>query len=66
MAPIRDLPLALIPLFGVGISGASHIIAFHLLWTERGTSPAGSLAAARPAPAIVQTRPSTGAQEKTA
>jgi hypothetical protein len=46
MAPIRDLPLALIPLFGVGISGASHIIAFHLLWTERSTSSALGLASA--------------------
>lgn len=35
MGPIRDLPMALIPLFGVGISGASHLIAFHLLWTDR-------------------------------
>ena len=35
MAPIRDLPMALIPLFGVGISGASHLIAFHLLWKSR-------------------------------
>jgi hypothetical protein len=46
MAPIRDLPLALIPLFGVGISGASHIIAFHILWTERRASPALRLATA--------------------
>jgi hypothetical protein len=35
MGAIRDLPLALIPFFGVGISGASHVIAFHLLWSER-------------------------------
>jgi hypothetical protein len=35
MGAIRGLPLALIPLFGVGVSGASHIIAFHLLWSER-------------------------------
>lgn len=31
MAPIVSLPLALIPLFGVGISGATHLIAFHML-----------------------------------
>lgn len=31
MAPIRELPMALIPLFGVGISGATHIMAFDLL-----------------------------------
>jgi hypothetical protein len=31
MLAIRELPLALIPLFGVGISGASHLIAFDLL-----------------------------------
>jgi hypothetical protein len=46
MAPIRDLPLALIPLFGVGISGASHIIAFHLLWTERRIASASGLVTA--------------------
>jgi hypothetical protein len=53
MAPIRDLPLAFIPLFGVGISGASHIIALHLLWATRGTAPAASLAAAATAPAPI-------------
>lgn len=31
MATIRDLPLVLIPLFGVGLSGTSHLIAFDLL-----------------------------------
>lgn len=31
MANIRTLPMALIPLYGVGISGASHIMAFDLL-----------------------------------
>lgn len=31
MATIRELPMVLIPLFGVGISGASHLIAFSLL-----------------------------------
>jgi hypothetical protein len=46
MAPIRELPLALIPLFGVGISGASHVVAFHLLWIERRASSAVNLATA--------------------
>jgi len=31
MAPVAALPLALIPLFGVGISGASHLVAFDML-----------------------------------
>lgn len=31
MASIQTLPLALIPFYGVGISGASHIMAFGLL-----------------------------------
>jgi hypothetical protein len=31
MAAIQTLPLALIPFYGVGISGASHIMAFDLL-----------------------------------
>jgi hypothetical protein len=31
MGAIRILPLALIPLFGVGVSGASHLIAFDML-----------------------------------
>lgn len=31
MAAIETLPMALIPLYGVGISGASHIMAFDLL-----------------------------------
>jgi hypothetical protein len=36
MDTIRTFPLALIPLFGVGVSGAVHIVAFHLLWQARG------------------------------
>jgi hypothetical protein len=36
MGTIRAFPLALIPLFGVGVSGTAHLIAFHLLWTGRG------------------------------
>lgn len=35
MGAVALLPLALIPLFGVGISGASHLIAFDML--RRGT-----------------------------
>lgn len=35
MGLIAQLPLALIPLFGVGISGATHLIAFDML--RRGT-----------------------------
>lgn len=31
MAPIATLPMALIPLFGVGISGATHLMAFDML-----------------------------------
>lgn len=31
MAGIETLPMALVPLYGVGISGASHIMAFDLL-----------------------------------
>lgn len=31
MAPLVALPFALIPLFGVGISGASHLMAFDML-----------------------------------
>jgi hypothetical protein len=35
MATIRELPMVLIPLFGVGISGASHLIALDLLRRKR-------------------------------
>lgn len=31
MSVLATLPMALIPLFGVGLSGASHIVALHLL-----------------------------------
>jgi hypothetical protein len=31
MAPIAVLPMAMIPLFGVGISGATHLMAFDML-----------------------------------
>lgn len=31
MAPVAALPLALVPLFGVGISGVTHLIAFDML-----------------------------------
>lgn len=36
MAAIGTLPLALIPLFGVGVTGASHILAFDLLRRGQG------------------------------
>ena len=36
MAGIQTLPMALIPFYGVGISGASHIIAFDLLRRHAG------------------------------
>jgi len=35
MAPIAQWPLALIPLFGVGLSGTAHLIAFDLLRRAR-------------------------------
>lgn len=43
MAPIAVLPMALIPLYGVGISGASHLIAFDMLRRGSGlaSGPAG-------------------------
>lgn len=37
MAAIETLPMALIPLYGVGISGASHILAFDLLRRRTGS-----------------------------
>jgi hypothetical protein len=48
MAPIATLPLALIPLFGVGVSGASHLMAFDMLRRGAGLSSEPSL---RPATA---------------
>lgn len=39
MATIAVLPMALIPLFGVGNSGASHLIAFHQLSKMRIGAP---------------------------
>lgn len=39
MAPIAVLPMALIPLFGVGISGASHLIAFDMLRRDGSLRP---------------------------
>ncbi|MCA7994810.1 hypothetical protein LGM63_29590 [Burkholderia cepacia] len=38
MSGIRTLPMALIPFYGVGISGASHIMAFDLLRRRPGLS----------------------------
>ena len=37
MSGIQTLPMALIPFYGVGISGASHIMAFDLLRRRLGT-----------------------------
>ena len=37
MSAIQTLPMALIPLYGVGISGASHIMAFDLLRRGEGS-----------------------------
>jgi hypothetical protein len=39
MSAIQTLPMALIPLYGVGISGASHIMAFDLLRRHSGIEP---------------------------
>ncbi|TAG15632.1 MAG: permease [Rhodobacterales bacterium] len=39
MAPIAALPLALIPLFGVGISGATHLMAFDMLRRANARGP---------------------------
>jgi hypothetical protein len=36
MDTLRSLPMALIPLFGVGISGATHLMAFDLMRREGG------------------------------
>jgi hypothetical protein len=41
MAAIQTLPMALIPLYGVGISGASHIMAFNLLRRGSGIKAKG-------------------------
>jgi hypothetical protein len=40
MALITTLPMALIPLWGVGISGATHLIAFDMLRRGSGMAPA--------------------------
>ncbi len=44
MEAIRVLPMALIPLFGVGVTGASHLIAFDLLRREHRATPVGRTA----------------------
>jgi hypothetical protein len=43
MALVTVLPMALIPLFGVGISGASHLIAFDMLRRGSGMQGASAL-----------------------
>lgn len=35
MQLLATLPMALIPLFGVGLSGAAHLVGFHMLWLRR-------------------------------
>ncbi len=47
MAGIQTLPMALIPLYGVGISGANHIMAFDLLRRRVGMQHKLKLAAAK-------------------
>ncbi|MBV9630296.1 MAG: permease [Xanthobacteraceae bacterium] len=47
MAGIQTLPMALIPLYGVGISGASHIMAFDLLHRGVGVDQPVKAVAAR-------------------
>jgi hypothetical protein len=42
MAPIAVLPMALIPLFGVGISGATHLMAFDMLHRKVGLASASA------------------------
>lgn len=37
MSALRELPLALIPLFGVGLSGANHLVAFDLMKRKKVT-----------------------------
>ncbi len=37
MQNLVELPIVLIPLYGVGISGATHIFAFNLLWKSKQT-----------------------------
>lgn len=41
MNNLVTLPVVLIPLYGVGISGATHIFAFDLLWRQRKESSLG-------------------------
>lgn len=38
MTAVVDLPIALIPLVGVPLSGATHIAAFHIIWRGRRAS----------------------------
>jgi hypothetical protein len=43
MNNLVTLPVVLIPLFGVGISGATHIFAFDLLWKQRQENKLGEM-----------------------
>jgi hypothetical protein len=47
MAGIQTLPMALIPFYGVGISGASHIMAFDLLRRHEGITETAKPAASK-------------------
>jgi hypothetical protein len=47
MTGIQTLPMALIPFYGVGISGASHIMAFDLLRRGAGSAEATKAAAGK-------------------
>ncbi|CCD99433.1 hypothetical protein [Bradyrhizobium sp. STM 3809] len=49
MALIAALPMALIPLWGVGISGVTHLVAFDMLRRGVGRSPAMSRSTVLPA-----------------
>jgi hypothetical protein len=54
MAPIAVLPMALIPLFGVGISGATHLMAFDMLRRKVGLMPADASAVSAGGTAVVR------------
>ncbi len=47
MSAIQTLPMALIPLYGVGISGANHLMAFDLLRRRSGIESQGKCVAAK-------------------
>lgn len=58
MQPVAALPMALVPLFGVGISGATHLMAFDMLRRGAGFRTASRSAAAHgSASSITDARP---------